>query len=83
MQSRQEILLSITIADTKMQQHVHMFPEVMFMNVIASTNCQKRDLFLLVVKDAFGECFIGNATLLPCGQLWIFVLFPISLFCGD
>ena len=72
MQNGEEILLSITIADDGMQRHVHMFPEVMFMDVIANTNRQKRDLFLVVVKDASGECFIGNATLLPCGQLWIF-----------
>ena len=72
MQNGEEILLSITIADVGMQRHVHMFPEVMFMDVIANTNRQKRDLFLMVVKDPSGECFIGNATLLPCGQLWIF-----------
>ena len=72
MQNGKEILLSITIADDGMQRHVHMFPEVMFMDVIANTNRQKRDLFLMIVKDASGECFIGNATLLPCGQLWVF-----------
>ena len=72
MQNGEEILLSITIANDGMQRHVHMFPEVMFMDVIANTNHQKRDLFLMVVKDASGECFIGNATLMPCGQLWIF-----------
>ena len=72
MQNGKEILLSITIADDDMIRHVHMFPEVFFMDVIANTNRQKRDLFLMVVKDASGECFIGNATLLPCGQWWIF-----------
>ena len=72
MQNGQEILLSITIADDDMIWHVHMFPEVMFMDAIANTNRQKRDLFLIVVKDASGEYFIGNATLLPCGQLWMF-----------
>ena len=72
MQNGEEILLSLTIADDEMQCSVHMFPEVMFMDVIAKTNRQKRDLFLMVVKDASGQCFIGNATLLPCGQGWIF-----------
>ena len=72
MMNREEILLSITLADEDMTRYVHMFPEVMFMDVIANTNRQKRDLFLMVIKDASGECFIGNATLLPCGQLWIF-----------
>ena len=27
----------------------------------------------MVAKDAFGECFIGNITLLPCGKLWVFI----------
>ena len=55
-----------------MTRHVHMFPEVFFMDVIANTNHQKRVFFLMVAKDATGECFIGNAMLLPCGQLWVF-----------
>ena len=66
------ILLSLSIATDEMQRHVHMFPEVMFLDVIANTNRQKRDLFLMVVKDASGETFIGNASVLPCGQKWIF-----------
>ena len=41
MQNGKEILLSITIANDEMQRHVHMFPEVMFMDIIANTNCQK------------------------------------------
>ena len=49
-----------------------MFPEVMFLDVIANTNRQKLDLFLMVVKDASGQTFIGNASVLPCGQKWIF-----------
>ena len=65
-QNVQEVLHSITIADDDMIRHVHMFPEVMFMGVIANTNRQQRDLFLMVVKDTSGECFICNATLLPC-----------------
>ena len=72
MQKGQEILLSITTVDDDMTRYVPMFPEVFFIDVIANTNRQKRDLFLMVVKDATGECFIGNAVLLPCGQLWAF-----------
>ena len=66
------ILLALAIATDEMQRHVHMFPEVMFLDVIANTNQQKRDLFLMVVKDASGETFIGNTSVLPCGQKWIF-----------
>ena len=68
MQNGQEVLLSITKADDDMIRHVHMFPEVFFMDVIANTNHQKRDLFLMVIKDASGGNFIGSDTLLSCGQ---------------
>ena len=54
-----------------MQRAVHMFPEVIYMDVIANTNQQKCDLFLLVVKDASRETNIGNATILPCGKKWV------------
>ena len=66
------ILLRLAIATDEMQRHVHMFPEVMFLDVIANTNRQKRNLFLMVVKDASGKMFIGNASVLLCGQKWIF-----------
>ena len=55
-----------------MARSVHMFPEVFYMDVTANTNRQKRDMFLLVVKDANGETFIGNATVIPSGQRWVF-----------
>ena len=63
-----------------MQRAVHMFPEVFHMDVIANTNRQKRDLFVLVIKDASGETNIGNASVLPCGKLWIFWWFTKSFF---
>ena len=72
MKKRTDLLLSISIATTDMQRAVSMFPEVYFMDVIATPNCQKRDLFLLVVKDASGETNVGNLSLLPCGKTWIF-----------
>ena len=67
-----EILLAISIATSSMQRAVHMFPEVIYMDIISNTNRQKRDLFLLVLKDASGETNIGNASVLPCGKKWIF-----------
>ena len=57
-----EILLAISIATSSMQRAVHMFPEVIYMDIISNTNRQKRDLFLLVLKDASGETNIGNAS---------------------
>ena len=84
MNNHSEILLSLSIADDDMQRAVHMFPEVFYMDVIANTNRQKRDLFVLVIKDASGETHIGNASILPCGKLWIFSMvyekFFLSLY---
>ena len=59
-----EIVLAISIASDDMIRHVMMFPEVFYMDVTANTNKQKRDLFLMVVNDANGETFIGNATII-------------------
>jgi hypothetical protein len=77
-----ELLLSLSIATFDMQRAVHMFPEVIYMDVIANTNRQKRDLFVLAVKDASGETNIGNASVLPCGKNWIF-LFVYQHFFGS
>ena len=67
-----DILLALSIASDEMSRCVHMFPEVFYMDVTAGTNRQKRDLFLMVVKDANGQTFIGNATVIPSGQRWVF-----------
>jgi hypothetical protein len=67
-----EILLALSFASDEMARSVHMFPEVFYMDVTANTNRQKRDMFLMVVKDANGETFIGNATVIPSGQRWVF-----------
>ena len=67
-----EIVLSISLASDEMIRHVHMFPEVFFIDVTANTNRQRRDLLVLVVRDATGECYPGNSTILPSGQSWIF-----------
>jgi hypothetical protein len=53
-----EILLAISISSDEMARHVHMFPEVWYMDVTANTNRQKRGLFLMVVKDPNGETFV-------------------------
>lgn len=68
-----EILLALSIVSDEMSRCVHMFPEVMYMDVTANTNRQKRDLFLMVVKDANGETFVGNATVIPSGKHWVFL----------
>ena len=67
-----EILLAVSFASDEMSRHVHMFPEVFFIDVTANTNRQKRDLFLMVVKDANGQTFVGNATVIPSGRRWVY-----------
>ena len=74
MKKYSEILLSLSIADDDMQRAVHMFPKVFYMDIISNTNRQKRDICVLVLKDAYGETNIGNASVLPCGKLWIFLI---------
>ena len=67
-----EILLALSIATDEMTRHVQMFPEVFYLDVTANTNRQKRNLLLMVVKDANGETFIGNATVIPSEKRWVF-----------
>ena len=68
-----EILIALSIASDSMVRHVNMFPEVFFMDVTANTNRQKRDLFVMVVKDASGEAYPANLTVIPSGQSWVFM----------
>ena len=67
-----EILRALGIATDEMMRHVHMFPEIFYMDVTCKLNRQKRDLFVMVVKDAYGEAFPGNITAVPSGQRWVF-----------
>ena len=68
-----ELLLALSMASDQMIRHVQMFPEVWFMDVTAKTNKQNRDIFIMVVKDASGQCYVGNITVIPSGQLWVFM----------
>ena len=43
-----------------MNRHVNMFPEVFYLDVKPNTNKQKRDIFLIVVKDANGKAYIDE-----------------------
>ena len=69
-----EILLALSIAINEMICHVAMFLEVMYMDVTANTNRQKCDLFVMVVKDASSETFVGNLMVIPSGKLWVYPL---------
>ena len=67
------ILLALSVATDEMIRSMQMHPEVQFFDVMANVNKQKRDMFLSVLKAASGGCFIGNLTILPCQQRWIFL----------
>jgi hypothetical protein len=73
MDGDKEVLVALAVASDKMIRHVMMFPEVFFMDVTANTNRQKRDLFVMVVKDASGEAYPANLTIIPSGQMWVFM----------
>ena len=82
-----QILLALSVASDEMMCTVHMFLEVIFMDVTSGTNKQKRDLFLMVVKDGNGETYVGNVTVIPSQQRWVFMkiyntFFPLSLWGG-
>ena len=70
--SNTEVVLMLSICTDEMLRLVSMFPEVFFMDVTAKTNRQRRDLFLMVVKDAKGRAYPGNDTFIPSGQKWVF-----------
>ena len=75
-----QILLALSVASDKMMRMVHMFPEVIFMDVTSGTNKQKRDLFLMVVKDGNGETYVGNVTVIPSQLRWVFMKIYKSFF---
>ena len=68
-----QILLALAVASDEKMCTVHMFPELIFMDVTSRTNKQKRDLFLMVVKDGNGETYVGNVTVIPSQQRWVFM----------
>ena len=68
-----EILLSLSAAEDAIMRVVHMFPKVIYMDVMSRTNKQKRVLFLMVVKDGNGKTFVGNITIVTSQQRWVFM----------
>ena len=75
-----EILLALSLASDDMTRHVAMYPEVFYLDVTSNTNKQKRDLFLMIVKDANGHTFVGNVTIVPSGQRWVYAMIYKKIF---
>ena len=74
------VLLALSVATDAMIRAFHMFPEVQFLDVAANMNSQKRDMLFSVIKEGTGQCFVVNATALPCGRRWIFLKVYQSFF---
>ena len=60
---------------------MQMFPEVQFVDTINNVNKQKRTMLVAILKHSNSNCFIGNISILPCEQQWVFykiyeVFFP-------
>ena len=71
--SRQsKIVLMLLIASDEMIRLVMMYPEVFFMDVTGGVNRQKRDFFLIAIKDAMGKAFTANITTIPSGRSWVY-----------
>ena len=68
-----KMLIAFFISSNQMLCHVHMFPETWFMDVTANLNKLKHDVFVMVVCDACGKCYVGNFTVIPSGQAWVFM----------
>ena len=67
-----KIVLLLSLATDEMIRLVMMYPETFFMDVTGQTNRQKRDMFLMAVKDSAGKVFPGNMTVVPSGKAWVF-----------
>ena len=72
MNEGQDILLAISVATDEMIRSMHMFPEIQFVDTIANINKQKRSMLVAILKHSSGKCFIGNISILPCEQQWVF-----------
>ena len=66
------VLLLVSICTDAMIKLVAMHPEVWFMDVTASVNKQKTDLFMLAIRTPSGRTFPGNFTFIPSGKAWVF-----------
>ena len=79
--NKSKLVLLLSIASDEMIRMCMMNPEVFYMDVTANTNRQKRDLFVLCVKDSLGKSYPVNITVIPSGKKWVFHTIYSSSFC--
>ena len=68
-----QVLLLLLLATDEMVHLVSMYPEKWFLDCTGCTNIQMRDLFVMAVRTPEGKTFPGNLTIIPSGQIWVFV----------
>ncbi|MGH7955280.1 MAG: hypothetical protein ACREOZ_04900 [Gloeomargaritales cyanobacterium] len=68
----QSLLLAVAWVTDSERRLINKHPEVLFMDVTAQTNKEKRGLFLVAGKDGNSKGFTGARIFLPSEQLWVF-----------
>jgi len=68
----QSLFLALAWITDMEHRLVHMFPEVLFMDVTSQTNNEKRGLFLAAGKDSNAQAFTACRIFLPSEQRWMF-----------
>ena len=76
------LLLLVSLATDEMVRFVSMHPETMFGDVTGSTNKQKKDLYMMAVRNPLSRTFPGNLTIIPSGQRWVFMCIYKLAFIG-
>ena len=77
------MLIAVSISSDQMLCHVHMFSETWFMDVTSNLNRLKWDVFIVIVRDACWKRYIGNFTVIPSGQAWVFMKINTFFICLD
>ena len=76
------LLLLVSLATDEMVRFVAMHPETMFGDVTGSINKQKKDLYMMAVRNPTSRTFPGNLTIIPSGKRWVFLCIYKLAFIG-
>ena len=74
------ILLFVSMAIDDMIRVVSMHPEVWFCDVVAGTNKQNRDWFVMACRTPLRKTFPGNLTVIPSGHRWVYTCISKQAF---
>ena len=76
------LLLLVSLATDEMVRFVAMHPETIFGDVTGSVNKQKKDLYMMAVRNPTPPTFPGNLTIIPSGKRWVFLCIYKLAFIG-